>query len=343
MLPHIKAKARKLKLFVPHLDIDDAIQEGRLALLACLARFDYNKASGELVRYVSRALTNTYHCMLYETLAQCRMPHAFIRQGDEWIKVPRPPLSLDAMLGAADGEERTPYEPAAEGPDAEEMLAQYQDDQEMEEQACIFKLKMLNKLKGRDYEVFMCLVNPPCDFLVKLRNEGVDLDEERPTSRHIGDYLGHSKNAVDWSIHKIKLMFTKLSRSHEFDDLFVQTQMMKGQPMITMSTAPTHDADFVRNVIRDRKLDTQPLSDYAQRPDFAQKADKGRWSRMIIRYPWGVELVIKKGDTWRTMVIEGRFNPLTGEVFGDNGMRERIPASWYPELVRKLKEESKNG
>jgi hypothetical protein len=37
------------------------------------------------------------------------------------------------------------------------------------------------------------------------------------------------------------------------------------------------------------------------------------------------------------LVIEGRFNPLTGEVFGDGGMREDIPVGWYKTLVKELR------
>jgi len=330
MLPFIKAKAKRIKRWVNGVDYEDAVQEGRLALLAALSKYDYNK--GELEPYIGRVLDNMYKTMLYEMLCVSRMPRAVIRDAeDKWVQIPVPPLSLHSMLQYGnEGQQPEPYEPPSDIPTPEDG-ARFN---ELEHQAGVFRMKMLYKLKGRDKQVFECRVNPPVSFLKMVQNLGGDI--ANPTNLHIAEYLGVDKNAVDWSLYKIKGLFTTMARKKEFSDLFGDVIVKKGWPMIHTSKKPCHDTDFVGAIIKERKLDPKPAKGYHSEPDFHQQAAQGKYARMIERYSWGCVLVLKWGKQWRTFVIEGRFNPLTGDVFGDGGAHETVPVKWYRKLVKEL-------
>lgn len=330
MLPLIKAKARRVRKFTGGLDMDDAIQEGRLALLAALSKYDADK--GPLDRYVGVCLNNAYRGMVYEMLTKTRMPRAIVRgDGGEWEERPVPPLSLSGLM---DPDEPGNYAltramidhdmPTPEG---------FTQHEELEAQARIFKLKLLNSLKGRDKDVFECRTNPPVDFLKMVQNVGGDIHS--PTIPHIAQYLDVSKNTVDWSLYKIKASFTRMARGEEFIDLFGDVVESREWPMIRLSKAAKHDTDFVAQVIQDRQLNPKPVEGYGSRSDFHQRA--GMFSRMIERYPWGVVLVLQRKGVWRTLVIEcSKFNANTGDVFGESGAHELVPVKWYPQMVKAL-------
>jgi len=330
MLPFIKAKANRIKRWVNGVDYEDAVQEGRMALLAALSKYDCEK--GELEPYIGRVLDNTYKSMLYEMLCASRMPRAVIRDAkNKWVQIPVPPLSLHTMLQYGnEGHQAASYEPPS-GIMTPEDGAKFN---ELEAQAAIFRMKMLYKLKGRDKRVFECRTNPPVSLLKMVQNLGGDI--ANPTNLHIAEYLGVDKNAVDWSLYKIKGLFTEMARRKEFSDLFGDIIVRKGWPMIHVSKKPCHDTDFVGKIIKERKLDPKPIKGYHSEPDFHQQANDGTLARMIERYPWGCVLVLKRKQLWRTFVIEGRFNPLTGDVFGDDGMRETLPVKWYRKMAREL-------
>lgn len=317
MLPLIKAKARRIRKFTGGIDMDDAIQEGRLALLAALVKYDPNK--GPLDRYVGVCLNNAYNGLMYEMLSVTRMPRAIVR-GDsgEWEALPCPPLSLDNLDGTY--------------PDQVTPESECQD-LELKTHARVFKLKLLNGLKGRDRAVFECRTNPPVDFLKMVQNVCGDI--YAPTIPHIAQYLGVAKNAVDWSLYKIKAQFTRMARDDEFSELFGDMVESREWPMIHMSKVRRHDIKFVARIIRERKLDPKPIAGYENELDFHQRA--GVFSRMIERYPWGVVLVLRRKTICRTLVIEcDKFNVHFGDAFGAMGTHEIIPVKWYPQLVQAL-------
>lgn len=348
MLPLIKIRSRKLSSFTPNIEFEDAVQEGRLALLAAISKFDFNKVNGRLEGYVQRVITNTYHCMLYEALTQSRVPYVWRKDDDgQWIKKPRFPLSLDAML-AAEGENEAPFEPTYEdqsNPDDEiysEQLAPV---------ARQLNMRMLFKLKGRDEgswekEVFRCKVHPPAELLSMMKDDGEDVDMDDPTSvcvgnKHIAKYLGINKNMVDWAMHKVKKLFTSLAKYDEdFSEIFDDIVNNKGWPMIHYVRGDNHDEAFQARILKKRKLDTRPLDKgWPESENAGEECYDGTpyWSRLVQNYPWGSKVVLKRGQEYVTMVIEGRLNLITGEVFGDDGLCENLPISWYGQLARALK------
>lgn len=342
MLPFIKAKAKRIRSFAGGLDMDDAIQEGRMALLSVIIKEKYDYTKGELSSYVGKVLDNTYRSMLYHMLSQTRMPRAVVRGDDgEWLELPSPPMSLSGIEEDPGGWSTD----VANRPMVSLSKALVERDvplpdesvqsKEMEGQARIFKLKLLNSLKGRDKKVFECRTNPPVDFLKMVENIGGDI--YNPTIPQIAEYLGINKNAVDYSVSKIKTIFTRMARQEEFSDLFGERLGTKEWPMVRTSKAAEHDREFVRRIIQQRELDPKPVEGYESAPDFYQKA--GMYSRLIERYPWGVVLVVRRKGTWRTMVIEcTAFNPSSGALAGERGTKEKVPVKWYPQLVKALAE-----
>lgn len=326
MEPIIRAKSWKISRWLD-IDIDDAIQEGRIALLAAMARFDYNKSGGKLDNYIAKVITNTYNGIMYDILNSARMPRATVRGPDgDWVEVPRPPMSLDGLLDVG-------YEP-------ESNLAA--PDREIMEGANLgaikkFKMRVMFSLKKRDRDVFMCKVNPPVDFLKMVENLEGDID--KPTNIHIAKYLDLGKNAVDLSLFRIRSAFIRLAQPSEFSDLFGDTLEGRGWPVIYISRAPKHDVEFVQRIIRERNLDPKPVTGYHTKMDFWETA--GEYARLIERYPWGVVLVLKAGVERRTVVIEGKFNPNDGTVIGLSGGRRELPVKWYAKLVRSLKRRDK--
>lgn len=348
MLPLIKIRSRKLSSFTANIEFDDAVQEGRLALLAAIAKFDFNKAkNGKLEGYVQRVITNTYHGMLYEALAQARVPYVWRKDDSgQWIRKPRFPLSLDAML-AAEGEHDAPFEPTYED-------QAVPDDSIYEEQiapvARQLNMKMLFKLKGRDEgswekDVFKCKVHPPPELLSMMQDDGEEIDLEDPASvrvgnKHVAKYLGINKNMVDWAMHKIKKLFTSLAKYDEdFSEMFDDIVLRKGWPMIHYVRGDKHDEAFQARILKKRKLDTRPLDNGWPEPETAGESccdGTPYWSRLVKNYSWGSKVVLKRGQEYVTMVIEGRLNLITGEVFGDDGLCESLPISWYGQLSRAL-------
>jgi len=322
LLPLIRIKATKLKRLSGY-DFDDALQEGRIALLKAMANYDYNR--GSLERYVSVVLDNTYNAILFERMSASRMPRVVYWEDDGWKQSPSAPVSLDAMMGL----KKLINEPADPSFTPEQEL----ENNQLEEVARVFRLKMFNSLKGRDLDVFVCKVNPPMDLLIMIRNMGDDY--ERPTNLHIAKYLGTDKNAVDWSLCNIREKFTDLCRQKEFSDLMGDTVRGKGWPMIHTSWANKHDIEFIQKVVAERNLDPKPLEGCHQHDDYLQKS--GDDVRLIERYSWGCIMFLKYRGKCCTLVVEGKLNAMEGLVYGEKGSREHLPVNWYKNLVKELR------
>lgn len=318
VMPMIQRKARRVARRNGGIAYDDAVQEGRMALMRALARYDYNRAKGEIERYANTVLDNTYNAMIYKELMKARMPRAVYLDEGQWKSAPRAPISIDGLEHMI---------PAPEGAETGEEQA------EVDRRVTLLKMKMLFRLKSPlDREVFKCKTNPPAELVIMLQNEG--RDPTLPDSSDIAKFLGFTKNVVDWSLFKIRQEFTYLSRK-KFSDLFDGLIEDEERPMIHMSQETSRqDDDYVRETIAARGLDPRPLVDATQARDYAEK--RGVFKRKVERYSWGVVLVVANGHECRTLVIEGKLNVLSGEVFGPTGLHEPIPVPWYGQLSKKL-------
>jgi RNA polymerase sigma factor (sigma-70 family) len=338
MLPLIKMKANRVWQCHHGIDYDDVVQEGKVALLSAMTGYDYNK--GDLRPYLSSVLDNTYKIMIHEMLCPSRMPQRKLPVKPGEVQTTKHasiqslwPVSLDGILANSEqGAERLKgsIDLAIKTPSPEDM-AVFKDK---EKQARAFRLAMLKCLKRRERHVFFCRINPPSALLKMAERAGNN--RQGPTNLHIAEYLGLSKNSVDWSLHKIRETFIKTARQKKFSDLFGHLVDTKEWPRIHASNWPSYDARFVANTLRDRKLSHSPLKDYREYDDYYQQTTDGACSRMIKRFEWGVVLVLKRGKKCCTLVAEGRFNEVQGVVHGSNGTHETLPVKWYKQLVKEI-------
>ena len=90
LLPLIEAKAKGVKKFVPnnYFDYEDAVQEGRIALLEAYSKYESER--GELLNFASVVLNNRFKTLIWRMLAQRRTPRSYVREGDNWIEMTVP-------------------------------------------------------------------------------------------------------------------------------------------------------------------------------------------------------------------------------------------------------------
>lgn len=317
--PHVLPTARMLaRRFAPALglSVEDAIQEARLALWKGFQSYDYNRSNGGLVRFARRVVTNEFLALLNQAAARVRNPHTVYTDefGEQRIARHR----FASLSDLEDDVTR------ASEPDPE----QFYIEKQMFARAAALRMRLLKRLGRRDRLVYRCKLNPTEDFLLFLRNTGAD----EPTNAAIGRYLGLSKNSVDWSIHVIRGEFVKVLESGEFSELLAPVVSEGGWPMLH-SSLKAEDVEFVRGILDERGLDPRPV---AGARDIALSRNG---ARVIERYHWGVVVHLKWKGEERTIVAEGRFNPLSGEVIGEHGAWKSIRdvAPWYRQLAAELK------
>jgi RNA polymerase sigma factor (sigma-70 family) len=295
--------------------LDESLQEIRIALFESLSGYDYNRSHGKMHRYVDRVLRNSALSIIYQMTTQTRVPHViYTVDGEQKIMRQRHLTSLDEIVDCDVDPSHTP--------------AEVLEDSQTEDRRRVLKMRLMNKLSDRERQVFDCLCHPPEAFLVFLQN----VEAETATHELIGEYMGLSKNAVDWALKMVRKKFTKIAES-EFVDL-IEGKLNDGSwPMIHVSRKDKPDTDFVIGIISKRGLDPRPLP----RPRDIETT--GKVAREIQVYPWGVVLTLKRGEVYRTMVLEGKFNKNTGEVAGTDGtwksVCDEIP--WYNALVKELR------
>lgn len=83
--PIVKKRVKKYTL--PHIDVDDLLQEARLA--AAYAVDTFTESRGNIDGYISTVVTNALAMVVAEALAQCRQPYKQVIEPDgTWRKVP---------------------------------------------------------------------------------------------------------------------------------------------------------------------------------------------------------------------------------------------------------------
>jgi hypothetical protein len=349
VLPFIKRRSRYVSSVIPSIDYDDALQEGRLAVVVALAKCDREKYD-DIKPYVLKIIKNAYKRMVYETLTQTRIPHVNVMDEDGNInKKPVYPISLDVMMESKDGSGVTNY------------MNSIEDDKNMSPEKTVinnrmsselgkFTMKIYNRLSGVDYEVFKCKVHPPQDFLDMMYMDGVDfvyrtdngelrlIEDFTVPVEHISKYLNINRNAVGWSLYKIRKVFLDMAKNDEdFSELFEDLIIDRRWPQILWKAASNEDLDFKRMVFKKHALSTIQIKEY----DYSVSKRKDSvgdpyYSRLIKWYTWGCTITIKRDNIYYTMVAIGRLNIRTGAVFGDNDSQLHLPMKWYKSMAREL-------
>ena len=349
VLPFIKRRSRYVSTVIPSIDYDDALQEGRLAVVVALAKCDREKYD-DIKPYVLKIIKNAYKRMVYETLTQTRIPHVNVMDEDGNInKKPVYPISLDVMMESKDGSGVTNY------------MNSIEDDKNMSPEKTVinnrmsselgkFTMKIYNRLSGVDYEVFKCKVHPPQDFLDMMYMDGVDfvyrtdngelrlIEDFTVPVEHISKYLNVNRNAVGWSLYKIRKVFLDMAKNDEdFSELFEDLIIDRRWPQILWKAASNEDLDFKRMVFKKHALSTIQIKEY----DYSVSNRKDSvgdpyYSRLIKWYTWGCTITIKRDNIYYTMVAIGRLNIRTGAVFGDNDSQLHLPMKWYKSMAKEL-------
>jgi DNA-directed RNA polymerase specialized sigma24 family protein len=318
--PVLMAHAHKLSRAIG-MQVDDAIQEHRVALARAMSGYDYNRARGGLHKFADRVLRNNTLSLVYRYTTETRTPHTVCEVDGKHRVVKWRLSSLDDQT--SDGAPLIP-QPASNDQDPEARM--------LTEEAHVRRrkllMRLLSKLSDRERLVFECKCRPDDAFMTYMRNIGAD----EPTHPIIAKYIGLDKNAVDYAAHHIRDKFTKLAEQ-EFPDL-IEHHIADGTwPMIHHTAGASPDSEFAASVIKKRGLDPRPVAGRDVRV-------RGAWGLDCETYHWGVVLFLKNGVDCRTLVIEGRVNLASGGVFGKmDGTHKSIAdlVPWYAKLVRGLK------
>lgn len=299
------------------IDKADAIQEARMALVMALPNYDYDRSRGGIKAFARITIKRALLTLLYQATAQMRAPYLVVTDADGSERLVRCPVdSLDAL--------ETYQEP---GDDDASTPEERCINAEVDDRIRTLRLRLLMSLSGRERDVFECQAIPSETFMLFLRNNGID----EPTIDSIGNYLHLTKNEIDWSLHKIKRVFTVVLEGSEFSDL-IEGAVRDGKwPMIHKSDVAT-DIEFIQDILQQRGLDPKPTTP-------SDASTNGQASRVIEHYDWGA-IVHLKLDSKRqaTLILEGRFNYRTGEVIGIGGHWKQVSdyIPWYSELNKAL-------
>jgi len=290
----------------------------------CFDSYDFNAGRGKFHRFVSKVLRYEAIRIIQNSMTNSKVPHVVQERNGRMIvsKQAWQLVSIEEMA------EQSGETIKGDIPDPYSVYEQSEDNQRRLE----LKMKLRNKLCERDRTVLDIMCHPPEAFMIFMDNEG----ESEMTNGLIAKYIGVSKNAVDYSSLRIRRAFTYLAES-EFPEIS-QIYIDKGTwPMIHLSKNNKFDYDFVRKIIKKRNLDPRP-NDPARDIQSA-----GEWAREVHYYHWGAVLFLKKGKIHKTLVLEGKYNLITGGVSGAEYTWKYVSdyVTWYSQLVKKLSDARK--
>lgn len=215
VFPILKANARRFRRQLG-LSYEEALQEARYGLLLGLQRYDYNDSKGGIYSYVKTVVFRHFLKVWAEHRAYMRRPHLEVVD-ENGKSVCLPGIFLrDHPVQRSDqkrGKSRSPdfldtLESDCAGPDAEIMAS----DADLRAQA--FRDALARSLSERDQRVLQCKYDPPRG----LRMIMLDELATEPTIPMIGQFLGLTKNEIDWAIRRIREAALVLL-GREFSDL----------------------------------------------------------------------------------------------------------------------------
>lgn len=318
LLPVIEATIkRKGAGRLDGIDIDDAIQEARMALLSAMVKYDFTKA--DLAPYMNRVVINTCNALYHKTVQRRRTPRVPVRDlHGEWKMVPSHPASLEQLTES--GEEVTPKSRIA----TDSELCQ----EDSERRVRAVERAMFRCLEARERRVLRCRLDPPEGLLAIAGGE-------EPTNVHIAQYLGIGKAQIDWALYKIRNVFTEVASQERFSDVFAEFVESSRWPTIHISFGTDFHNEFVQRKFRQHDFrGDQPLSHRDE------ECLVGR--RRVVQYEWGAEVAVWLGGRCWTAVVRGRFNPRSGEITGQSGARKLLPVPGYPQLAKALADERRD-
>ena len=297
LMPMIRRKAARLRGFM---DMDDAIQEARMVVFKVLHSYDFNR-NPELERFVGICLNNAFAGHFHKMGAQRRMPRRHTRDTDGiWTAVPSPPLSLEDV-DATD---------QSINPEAGALLG--------ESQGLVRQLlaSLAPRLGPRERSVLGAFTSPPAAIVLHPGDAGFN--------QAVAAYLGINKNMLDWSLALIRRLMLEEMRRSDFE-----TDRVNGPdwPLLVHSN-DWDDQSMILETITDRQLD--PIV----RNTEARAAGEARMFARV--YEWGEALCLKMGEASATLLLQGRFNRLSGTLHGIKYGSQQVPISWYQQCMKMI-------
>jgi RNA polymerase sigma factor (sigma-70 family) len=318
MLPLIQYKAAKVPFWILGMDMADCIQEGRMALMVALAKYDHNKGAN-IKTYAAKVLDNLYAGLVNQVYTQRRMPRATQVTKDGPKQVCIPPVSIQSITEYIFDECYAAVQPLPDD------CASWS---ESDDQLTALLDHVFSGLKKRDREVYRCRVDPPYELMTVALTRGGDFNN--PSNADIAQFLGVSKNAVDWSICRTKAAFSKIISDDKFSGMFKGLIEDKEWPVIHTSDRRCDD-QFIEETMWNRGLSLLPVG-----KGILKCSQDG--SLVLEKYLWGAAICVDYKDQARTCVVEGRFNLINGEVFGPTGIRLALPIPWFKKAVKNMRD-----
>lgn len=280
---------------------EDLAQEVRIAVMDAAASYDFNKGNGQLLPWLRTIATNVFREAYAKSRRQSRAPKEGL-------------LEYDTVIDLTAG---SPEEPCRE-------LMQV----ESAEEAVKILVGLKDKLDEIDLKILECHLDPPKELLEVMAEFG---DDDVPSNVALAKHLGVTKNVVDWAWHKVRMAFSELALDDTFSELFGDALKGKGWPQAHVSKGTHFHERFIKRTMEKRGLSREPVR-------LRQVEINEIGSRCIEEYQWGVVLRVVVDNVYWTAVVEGRFAPRAGEVFGENGARLTVPIDGYKKLARAFSE-----
>lgn len=197
----------------------------------------------------------------------------------------------------------------------DERILSTKDDQIEKINIKNFLMALKAKLNEREIKVLDCKLNPSKELRSASKNGII-------TNVDIANHLMLTKGKVDWAICKIKYIFTELACLPQFKSLYEDEINSAMWPKLNYVVGKQYDENFVNQVIVNNNLDDENVLE--------EKYDSSEeYKRSIIKYEWGAVVILSNRYQCYTMVIQGKLNEYSGEVFGTLGTRIKLPANWY--------------
>lgn len=291
MMPMIRRRAQRLRNVM---DPEDAVQEARIALFNALKTYDKERQP-DVKRYVGRCLSNAFNTMYRKETTRRRTPWV----ASNGTMVPVPPDEFEE--GTMASEQLT----------AEDVVAH----REGAEMVAKLAASIQEKLSMRDMEVMYAFIAPPPEL------------GEVPTNQDVADHLNINKNALDWSLHKIRKLMLAEMRSGNISKKMLQMVTGHGWPH-SEASAKWDDRDFVAQVIWDRDL----CADVVR----VEEVERGDAAMRRLTFRWGTAVTFKLGHRVATMVMIGRYNPTNNLLFGSVCGCESVAVPWYSQALKVL-------
>lgn len=306
---YIRKRARMLNGTV---DVDDAVQEMRKAIMMAMCKYDFAKANGELGPYLQRVVKHTGYSLWNKSQSLKNIPHAKGRNAEGETVVERYPL----VHALPDGTQA--IELGSNPPKAHELV----EDIEAEERANDFRERLMARLGERERELLRLRLEPP---------DNIPSEGDEPSHVEIAAYMGLTKNQADWSLHRIREAATEVIESDPegISDVVQGFVERSGWPEVHTKRSPEYSREFVEAIAAESDLDLDSPLDQEWK-----HCPKG--SRYVEKHAWGAVVYVSRAGRGWTSVVRGRFNVPTGTVYGDCGAVKHIDIEGYSTLAKAL-------